>query len=60
MNTTPGCLTAVGLDWRHALFVQEYWQHGARHYALANESKAEARLTMHEWEGGRLGLKLAD
>lgn len=38
---------AVGLDWRHNVFVQEFWQDGKARYAIYNGRPEAIKLTVH-------------
>jgi hypothetical protein len=51
-----GQLMGVGLDWSHNVFVQEYWQSGNPHYAIANLGNATAKIAVYE---ERTGNKIA-
>lgn len=52
-------LIGVGLDWRRGIFVQEYWHKGEPHYLLANHSKEDVEITVHEFDSKwRLGQPL--
>jgi hypothetical protein len=49
----------VGLDWRSGVYVQEVWHKGAPHYVLANLSKEDVQITVHEFDSRwRLGQPL--
>src|SRR5262249_39432564 len=52
-------VTGVGLDWRHRVFVQEYWKDGRPQYLIANDRDEPIALTVHRWERRAVGPKLA-
>jgi hypothetical protein len=48
-----GQLTGIGLDWNQGVFVQEYWQAGKPHYAIANSGNAAASISVYEAQTGK-------
>jgi hypothetical protein len=49
---TSAEVIGIGLDFRKGLFVQEYWQDGKPHYALANLGAEGVRITVTDRKSG--------
>lgn len=58
-SSAHASIIGVGLDWRSGIFVQEMWHQGRPAYLIANLSKADIELTVHEFDSRwRLGQPL--
>lgn len=57
--TAQAELIGIGISWRDGIFIQEYWHKGEPHYLLANLSKEDVEITVHEFDSKwRIGQPL--